>query len=241
MTVPRFQPLGLENYTSLTPDIETLSVLLGAGTFRLHATSLLGQDETSRLTSRLAHPLKAHQSVYANWPKEVFQGVAASLRNCEYVRADGTKTNAVCSIPLLSAKALHTKRVAYNFGRRLKQISRLDASERPSEDTLDIAKFFESYTTELAEARNVEKPITVVSVIDSSALLVEWNMRGKVIRHLECEVRRGSSNQFGLLSSIEKVNGRIERMTEIPEASMAEVLSHIESLLAHAPYSASKP
>jgi len=241
MTVLRFQPSELENYTSLTPDIETLSALLGAGTFKLHATSLLGQEGASHLTSRLAHPLTANQSVYLNWSKEVFQGVAASLRNCEYVRADWTKTNAVCTIPLRSAKALHTKRVTYSFGRRLKQISRLDASERPSEDMLDIAKFLESYAVELAKARNIEKPTTVVSVIDSSAILVEWNIRGKVIRHLECEVRRGNATQFGLLSSIEKVNGRIERMTEIPEASMAEVLSHIESVLAYAPYLASKP
>ena len=241
MTVFLVQPSELENYTSTTPDIETLSMLLGAGAFKLHATSLLGHAEAPGLTSWSAPPLKAHQTVYTNWPVEVFQGIAKSLVSCEYVKADWTKTNAVCSIPLRSAKVVHSKKVAYNFGRRLKQISRLAVTERPSEDMLDVAKFFESYVAELAESRNVENPMTVVSVIDSSALLVEWNIRGRVIRHLECEVRREDGTQYGLLSSVEKLNGRIERMTEIPEASVAEVLSQIENLLAHAPHSPSRP
>lgn len=233
MTAPVVKHSGVESYTSITPDIEALSLLLDAGALKLGAESVLGLEESSTGARWHAVPGKARHAVLTDWPRDAMLGIAGSLVSCEHIMQTWTQTSSACTVPLRRTHAVQPKKPAYTFARRLKQISRLESATRPSDETLDFAKFLDAYVSALADSRRVDKPSTVVSVIDASSVLVEWNVRGKVIRHLECEIREGATTHFGLLQSIETQGGRIERMTEIPEASIEEVLSQIESLLSH--------
>lgn len=235
MTAPSALLPSHTTYTPLAPDVEAWTRLLGA-----EASLDFGQDRfaysfpIATVTTRALEPQRSHGEDFTKLTREVFERIAKALNECTLADVSTHRTSTGSVLAGLGYPTIRSGRSTYSFGRRLRQISRLPSAERPDEQMFDAARFLESYVSASARARGVQQPATIVSVVDASRLIVEWNIRGRVIRHVECEVRRGNAQTFPVLTSIETVSGRIERQTEIGEASMAELLACVDTLLSHA-------
>lgn len=236
MIAPSDRTSSHDSFTPIALDIEAWTRLLGA-----EASLDFGRDRfeysypPSTLTTRALEPQRAQGEDFSRLTREVFERIAKALNECSLVDASTHRTSTGCVLAGFSSPPIHSGTSSYSFGRRLKQILQLPCRERPDEGMIDAARFLESCASASARARGVEQPATVVSVVDASRLIVEWNLSGRVIRHLECEVRRGASETFPVLTSIESVSGQIERQTEIAEATLAELLACVDDLLSHSP------
>ena len=116
---------------------------------------------------------------------------------------------------------------AYSFTRRLSQLAELPLADRPSGWAFDVARLFDAFATNRAKKVGGDVPVTVLTSVDGGDLLIEWNLRGKTVRHFECLIAGGDAEGFSLLFSRETRAGNILRMTEIPRAELPEVLAEL--------------
>lgn len=95
---------------------------------------------------------------------------------------------------------------------------------------LEIARRLAFYSDERARMHGVHVT-PVISPTDDGRVQIEWNRRGKAIRHVECTISGGANTPISLLVTQETINGETLRVNEIVNATMHEVLAEVETLL----------
>ena len=109
----------------------------------------------------------------------------------------------------------------------MSELAALPLSERPTWRAFDVARLLDAYATERARKAGGPVPVSVLTYVEGGELLIEWNIRGRTVRHFECTINGRDADWYSLLFSWESRTGRILRMTEIPRAELSEVLVEI--------------
>lgn len=119
----------------------------------------------------------------------------------------------------------------YSFAKRMRQLAALPEHERPSTVAYDLALQLDAFATEVARSSHIAAPPTVVSYVEGGELLIEWNVRTAIVRHLECLIPRSGYGPYRVLASRETKLGKVLKFTEVPEASFVEVLDQLNRFL----------